>query len=328
MNPLISICIPTFNRELLLKEGMVRLINQIREYSIPIYISDNASEDNTEDMVMKLRKDYEYIYYKRNEINLGLDRNVECVLKMSTTKYSWLLGDDDRIVTEAIPMVLDTISADRYDIVVVNGGSKSSNLGRIRNIASREYFDKSELLSELGWHMTWLSTLIFDTEQANFMAFSNYYGTYFGHIGAIFSHFAQKDCARVYWLDECIIYFSEGSSFSWSSTVFEVFGRSWADVIMQLPKNYHEVSKLACIKNHGVKSGLFTAMGFLSLRSKGIYTLKSYNNHKAYFSLITDVPNWLLLLISIIPVNLLFKISQPLKFFRNRYLNKSSYITI
>jgi abequosyltransferase len=321
MNPLISICIPTYNRELLLREGLVRLISQIRRYSIPIYISDNASEDNTERMVMKLKVDYEYIFYKKNEINLGLDRNVECVLKMSTTKYSWLLGDDDRIVTEAIALVLDAIQTNRYALVVVNGGSKPMNFGRVRSIESREYSDKSELLSELGWHMTWLSTLIFDTEQAKSMIFSDYYGTYFGHIGAIFSHFPMKPGAKVYWLKECVIYFSEGSAFSWGSTVFEVFGRSWADVVMQLPVNYDEASKLACVKNHGLKSGLFTTMGFLSLRSKGIYTLDSYKKHKAYFSLITDVPNYLLFLISILPITLLFRISQPLKKFRKRYLN-------
>jgi hypothetical protein len=85
---------------------------------------------------------------------------------------------------------------------------------------------------------------------------------------------------------------------------------------MQLPTNYREVSKRACVKNHGLKSGLFTTMGFLSLRSKGIYTQESYKIHKAYFSLITNVPKWLLLLISILPIYLLYKIFQPLKFFR------------
>ena len=67
MNNLISICIPTYNRESLLKESLVKLISQIREFSIAIYISDNSSSDNTEEVVKELSNNYKYIFYHKNK---------------------------------------------------------------------------------------------------------------------------------------------------------------------------------------------------------------------------------------------------------------------
>ena len=63
----LSICIPTYNRALLLKECVESFLPEAVKYDIPIFISDNASSDNTKDVVEKLREVYPDIIYSRNQ---------------------------------------------------------------------------------------------------------------------------------------------------------------------------------------------------------------------------------------------------------------------
>ena len=66
--PLVSILIPTFNRAMLLKRAVESVLKQ--DYpNIEIIISDNASEDNTTDIVNSFSS--EKIKYIKREKNIG-----------------------------------------------------------------------------------------------------------------------------------------------------------------------------------------------------------------------------------------------------------------
>jgi len=318
MNNLISICIPTYNRESLLKESLVKLISQIREFSIAIYISDNSSSDNTEEVVKELSNNYKYIFYHKNSKNIGLDRNFESVLRMSKTKYSWLLGDDDAIRTESITQILESISNNNYDFVVLNGGFENKPFVRVKDIQTQIYKDRNLILSELGWHMTWMSSLIFNKKSIEKMDFSPHYDSLFSHIGAIFNFLSKKDCINVYWLNKPVFYPTSKAIFSWSSMIFKVFGKNWTDIIINLPENYSKDSKINCIKKHGLESGLFTLVGFLNLRSKNAFNFKSFLEYRLYFYYITNTPTSILFFISIFPVKILYSFAFSLKYIQHK----------
>jgi abequosyltransferase len=318
MNNLISICIPTYNRDSLLKESLVKLISQIREFSIPIYISDNYSCDNTEKVVKELSNNYKYLFYHKNSKNIGLDRNFESVLRLPKTKYSWLLGDDDRIRTKSITQILESISNNNYDFVVLNGGFENKPFIRVKDIQTQIYKDRNLILSELGWHMTWMSSLIFNNKNIEKMYFSPHYDSLFSHIGAIFNFLSKKDHINVYWLNKPTFYPSSKAIFSWSSVIFKVFVKNWTDIILNLPKNYSHESKINCIKKHGLESGLFTLVGFLNLRSKNAFNFKSFREYRLYFDYITNIPSSILLFISIFPVKILYLISLAFKTILNK----------
>jgi abequosyltransferase len=80
--PLLSICIPTFNRRKYLQECFESIITQdgFNEQDIEIVISDNASEDDTSSLVYEYMNRYSNIVYHRNEENIGADRNVLQIL--------------------------------------------------------------------------------------------------------------------------------------------------------------------------------------------------------------------------------------------------------
>ena len=59
MNYELSICIPTYNRAEYLKEALDSIIKQINDTNrdkVEICISDNASEDNTKELIENYRK--------------------------------------------------------------------------------------------------------------------------------------------------------------------------------------------------------------------------------------------------------------------------------
>lgn len=94
--PLVSILIPTFNRAMLLKRAVESVLKQ--DYpNIEIIISDNASEDNTTDIVNSFSS--EKIKYIKREKNIGAVLNGIEGYKNVSGKYYMLLCDDDYLVS-------------------------------------------------------------------------------------------------------------------------------------------------------------------------------------------------------------------------------------
>jgi glycosyltransferase involved in cell wall biosynthesis len=83
-SPLITICIPTYNREKFLPETLDSIIEQdgFNIDDIEIVISDNASVGNTATIVQEYQKKYKNIKYFRNDENIGSDRNILKVMQL------------------------------------------------------------------------------------------------------------------------------------------------------------------------------------------------------------------------------------------------------
>jgi len=315
MNSSLSICIPTYNRQDKLASCIRSLLPQIRDHKIPVYISDNASDDNTRGIVQMLKQEYPYIFYSRNETNLGADVNFEKVLQLSTTDFSWLLSDDDKISDGAIDHVLTEVKA-QHDIIVVNGCDGLSNVNdksqsRVKNVPSKIINDKDELLAVLGWHMTWMSCLIFSKEviqNANFLRFR---GSYLLQFGIGFDYLASKDSISVYWIsDNCTYADSVPGQPSWMHLAFDIWVKSWYETIYNLPEQYSRKAKLQCIKAHGTESGLFSLKMIYDMRKKSFYNFGHFYKYLKYWKHVTDVPLSLMLIVSVLPMWLIKTIKK------------------
>lgn len=118
--PLLSICIPTYNRAEFLRDALDSIVGQINENNkdkIGICISDNASEDNTEELVNEYQEKLTVpiIYYK-NEKNMGADYNYLKVAEIANGKYFWWLGSDDIIEEGGIDRLIEEINHKDTDI--------------------------------------------------------------------------------------------------------------------------------------------------------------------------------------------------------------------
>jgi len=92
-----SLCIPQYNRiQFLLKN--LEFIAQQTYTDIEVVISDDASTDNTQQEIEKLKATYKYpLIYYRHPVNIGYDANLRKSLELSTGEYCIILGNDDTI---------------------------------------------------------------------------------------------------------------------------------------------------------------------------------------------------------------------------------------
>ena len=91
--PLVSICIPTYNRAAKLQETSRLLVRDIEESGhlseVEICISDNASTDGTPAVIDSLLNSSVRVRTWRNITNLGFSRNLEQVVRLAEGRDSW-----------------------------------------------------------------------------------------------------------------------------------------------------------------------------------------------------------------------------------------------
>jgi glycosyltransferase involved in cell wall biosynthesis len=110
-NPLISICIPTFNRANLLEKCLNSIYSQIGNDSLfEVFVSNNNSSDNSNDVINKFSALYDNLTYNINETNIGMDKNIALIIEKSKGKYFLLHGDDDYFIENTIYPLIDTIN--------------------------------------------------------------------------------------------------------------------------------------------------------------------------------------------------------------------------
>lgn len=168
--PLLSICIPTFSRAQLLREGLNGIVMQFADPEIAarveIAVCDNASPDGTQDLVKIYLAKYPNIKYSRNAANIGFDRNVSAVLALGTGRFLWLMSDDEVIAPWALKFLLplleqnpdvgyfcidqDTQTGRADFIKFPNGNAWLEGLGLTGGLISQNIFNRDFLPENLS----------------------------------------------------------------------------------------------------------------------------------------------------------------------------------
>ncbi|HEO66184.1 MAG TPA: glycosyltransferase family 2 protein, partial [Spirochaetes bacterium] len=119
-SPLLSICIPTFNRAKALLRLLTVLAPQCEGKNIEIVISDNGSVDDTNRICNRFLGKYDFIRFRRSKKNLGFATNLLSVLRFAKGEYLWMLGDDDLIGSNAVLEIISTLNAESPSLLVCN----------------------------------------------------------------------------------------------------------------------------------------------------------------------------------------------------------------
>lgn len=183
-NVLLSVCIPTYNRSNCLKQCLDSIINQewFDENSIEIVISDNASTDNTTELVKTYQEKYKNIIYIRNNENLWFDRNLDNAITNANWKYCLIIWDDDWFFEWALIKVLNILKTNNnsfyisnswwFDIKLKEKITLSPNLNFKDELTN--YKKLSDFIISLSnkpihtvWYFWWMSWQIFLREKWN-----------------------------------------------------------------------------------------------------------------------------------------------------------------
>ena len=107
----LSICIPTYNRGALLGKTLESIIAQAPE-NVEIVVSDNASTDNTAEVIKAYSAKFSRLVYIKESVNRGPDANYMNVVAHATGEYCWLFGSDDVMREGAVLNVLKALADD------------------------------------------------------------------------------------------------------------------------------------------------------------------------------------------------------------------------
>lgn len=92
-NPLVSICIPTYNSALYLSQTLESIANQTYK-NIEVIISDNASTDDTPKIIQMFCKRYGWAFHQ-NEFNIGAGNNFNKLIDLANGQYVAIYHADD-----------------------------------------------------------------------------------------------------------------------------------------------------------------------------------------------------------------------------------------
>lgn len=198
MNTTLSICIPTYNRKNYLKQCLEIMLPQADKFQIPIFISDNASEDGTEKMIKNISSKYPLLFYKRREKNAGIDVNMLDVINLSHSKYAWWFGDDDILVDGGIQYLLEMLDKNRdLSLILLNAMYISGDLKKEQNkttirIKEDTFYDDCRIFfKDHCFHMPF-GTLITNTSKFQGLDFTGFVGTSHAYSGVVFEYLARE----------------------------------------------------------------------------------------------------------------------------------------
>lgn len=176
VNKILSIAIPTVNRKPFLELTLNQFIPQILRNAdqVELVISNNASEDDTDEYLTDLISTYNCIRYFKSNVRLDLFDSFSKAVDNSTGKYVILWGDDDipaPFLLETLLNVIDNnpnISIIHYNrLIGYNSGLNMKSL----KVCNRTYEDMIHIYDNLSdfnncffYDETFMSTMVFQKE--------------------------------------------------------------------------------------------------------------------------------------------------------------------
>lgn len=129
-SPILSIAIPTWNRAAYLAETLRQLASElgsVNQSAVEILVSDNASTDQTPEVVNRCLREGLRLRSIRNSENIGSDANIAQCFNLAKGKYVLILGDDDVFVDGGLKALLDLLETDDYGVVCMRSYGFDSN---------------------------------------------------------------------------------------------------------------------------------------------------------------------------------------------------------
>lgn len=157
----LSICIPTYNRATYLDETLKQLTKEdvFKDTDdVEIVISDNCSDDNTKEICLKYKKQFQskIIYYRQNK-NIS-DKNFAFVLNLARGQYAKLHNDNLFFKSGELEKFVSFLKMSNVQDVVLltNGKSRDKNNYICHNF--------NELLDKVSMLITWIACFCVKTK--------------------------------------------------------------------------------------------------------------------------------------------------------------------
>jgi len=143
--PIISVCIPSYNRTEKLRRCLNSVLPQIPDKPVEVVVIDDASPDpRCAEVAEGFLSQYPGLRVIRNEKNLGYAGNQSKCVEVSRGRYTAILCDDDVYAPNAIDTMLPILSEGNYSFVALNYYSFDTDPGVVAGVpvASETSFER------------------------------------------------------------------------------------------------------------------------------------------------------------------------------------------
>ena len=133
MEPVLSICIPIYNRSRFLVRMLERFLEDrdLFEEKVCLYVSDNCSTEDLESIVNGFIGRGLRVQYHRNRENLGPDLNICACFRAGTGRYTWVLGSDDIPVSGFLRGLLPVLEEGNYGLIHLGAAGNGMSIQRV-----------------------------------------------------------------------------------------------------------------------------------------------------------------------------------------------------
>lgn len=125
MKPLVSIVIPTFNREKYIEECILSALNQSYD-NVEVIVIDNNSSDSSHIIINRLRESFTFQYI-RNEENIGPVNNWIAGISQAKGYYLKILFSDDVLFPNAVNDLVEAVEKSEYPVGFAYGTILTGN---------------------------------------------------------------------------------------------------------------------------------------------------------------------------------------------------------
>lgn len=207
--PLISICIPTYNRSFYLNNLLANLylLDKDNKDFIEVCVSDNHSTDQTQAIISQWRNKLLIKDVIQDE-NIGGNRNIIEVTRIASGRWILIIGDDDEIVVNQFKVLLKYLQElDCANFVLVGVGNHANEknlLGKIKSgIYSGASF-KNILLKYQLFRFGFIGMYIFRSDLLSILYGLKLTEIYsWPHIGFFVSYLLKNQAVAVY--SPCVV---------------------------------------------------------------------------------------------------------------------------
>lgn len=263
-SPILSICIPTFNRSTLLNECLQSIIIAIEKKStyinlVEIIISDNCSTDDTFIVANYFCQKYTFIRYYKNDKNV-IDLNFYLAAERSIGKYVWIFGDDDVFLSNTFDIIFEHLYND-YSLIISNYSlwdfklSKCLKESYLQRSKIKQIKDHNILMKLFGLRLAFISCIIIKRD--SFLSFDKEIYTNNIHTGFPFLltvYFSQINNCKAFFITDTL--FIQRGNFKHAS-------KEWWYKVFLIGSN----SIFDMLKNYGYKDSAITSAKLKILNS-------------------------------------------------------------
>lgn len=171
--PILSICIPIYNRLNYLEKMLARFTEdkELFEEQIHLFISDNCSEDDLRTCCEKYQKQGLKLEYHRNDENIGPDKNFELCFAKGKGKYTWLLGSDDIPRQGVISTILQALHKDgEFGLIHLKMRARKDDI--------QIFHDSDTMIEGVNYWITYMSSNIILSKNIVSFDLERYRGSY------------------------------------------------------------------------------------------------------------------------------------------------------